>query len=217
MMNPFYIIEFNKILKERKRGYTGHFKENNVKRKVKGVPHSCYYVDIKDDQGRIIQVFVLMRSIFRVRNRRYPIWELYHQKVIPNCPEVNPAVFIVTREDSGEWKVYSASESTVEIDFDYIVNYRRACDSFQKRVEATKKYGNKVKWVSWTFASLLTIYLIAHVVTNTMNGCGLPLTNQIVLLSTLIVFIILLPFTLPYTNRFSINGLVLFLRRILKL
>ena len=206
-MNTKPIEDFKKLLVE--KGYKGHFIENHERKKING--HLFYCVNITNEDEKIIQVFVLMRDWFRERRKSYPIWKTYPQRVGTDGSEVKPAVFIVTQTDNGKWDVYSASDTSIKKDLDVIINYDLACDRFDLRLDARNKMGKMlrtVKWICWVLASIMALYLILHVVTNTSDGCVLPLTNEMVLLSGLIVCLVIVPIVLPFTKAVSVKGLV---------
>lgn len=210
-MNQKFINDFKEVLEE--RGYSGHYQSDNRYKSING--HRFWCVEVKNEKNFVVQVFVLMRNSYRTRNKRYPIWESYHQTVIKNCPDVNPAVFIVTQDEGGKWHVYSAGDTSDQKDFNSIVNYNEACDRFDNRVAASKKIGKmivRLKWISWSFATLLLLYLIAYVTTNMSGGLVFPLTSQMVLLIGLIIILLLLPIVFPYIKSVSLNGIDLFLK-----
>ena len=207
-MNEKFIEDFKKIIEA--KGYSGHFRET---KKIINF-HWHWIVEVKNEKNYVIQVFVLMRNSHRTNRNRYPIWESYHQNVIKNCPDVNPAVFVATNE-GGKWYVYSAGNTSDQKDFNSIVNYEKACERFEERVDASKKIGKmivKLRWISWLFAAFLLLYLIAFVLTNISDGFAIPLTSQMVLLSGLIIFLILLPIVFPYIKSVSLNGIDLNLK-----
>lgn len=206
MMNTKPIEDFKKLLVE--KGYNGHFVEEHEKKRING--HLFWCVNITNEEGKIIQVFVLMRNWFRERRKYYPIWKSYHQKSGIDGSEIYPAVFIVTQTDNDNWDVYSASNTSEKKDLDFIINYGFACDRFDLRLNASDKMGKmikKVKCICWVLALIIALYLISHVVTNISNGCGLPLTSEVVFLIALIVCLIIVPIVLPFTKAVSI-GLV---------
>lgn len=211
-MNQKYIEDFKLVLAG--RGYGGHFQETNKEKIISG--HRYWFVEIRNEENYVIQVFVLMRNYHRIRKQKYPtIWNSYHQNVIKNCPDVNPASFIVTQDEGGRWHVYSAGDTSDQKDFDSIVNYEQACERFDARVAASRKIGKmieKLTWTSWSFASLLLVYLIAYIITNTNGGLVFPLTSQMVLLCGLIIILILLPIVFPYIKSVSLNGIDLLLK-----
>ena len=206
-MNRKPLEDFKKKLEE--KGYKNHIKEKPDKKEVNG--RDCWYVEIMNDGGLVIQAFVLMRKWLREHRKSYPIWKSYHQKVGIDGTEVNPAVFIVTQTDNDTWDVYSASDTTVKKDSEVIINYELACDRFDLRLSATSKMRKMIKtirWVCWALAVILILYLISHIVTNTSIGYGLPLTSEMVVLLGLIVCLIIVPIVLPFTKAVSIKGLV---------
>lgn len=206
-MNRKPIEDFKKLLVE--KGYKGHFKEEHETKKVNG--HLFWYVKITNEDGKLIQVFVLMRNWYRERKNTYPIWKSFPQKVGTERLEIKPAAFIVTQMDNGMWDVYSASDTSVKKDLDVIINYSMACDRFDLRLDARNKMGkmlNTVRRVCWALAVILAVYLIAHMLTNISNGCQLPLTSQMVVLISLIVCLVIVPIVLPFSKTISIKGLV---------
>lgn len=206
-MNTKPIEVFKKLLVE--KGYKGHFVEEHETKKING--HLFWCVNITNEDGKIIQVFVLMRNWFREHKSSYPIWKLYPQKVGIEKSEVKPAVYIVTQTDNGNWHVYSASDTTVKKDLDVIINYSMACDRFDLRLSASDKIGKmrkSFKRTCWMLAVIIALYLIIHAVTSFSNGCGLPLTSEIVFLIGLIVCLVIIPIVLPYTKAVSIKGLI---------
>lgn len=210
-MNQKYIDDFKQVLEE--RGYSGHYQRDNRYKLIRG--HRFWFVEIRNEENYVVQVFVLMRNSYRTHNKRYPIWESYHQNVIKNCPDVNPAVFIATQDEGGKWHVYSAGDTSDQKDFDSIVNYDQACERFDMRVSASKKIGKMIvnlKWISWTIATFLLLYLIAYVITNMAGSLVFPLTSQMVLLTGLIIILLLLPIVFPYIKSVSLNGIDLLLK-----
>lgn len=211
MKDHQYIEVFKTFLEE--RGYRNHYQ---VKYNDNGVCRLSYwYVDVMNTENDIIQVFVLMNESLRTRCNKYPIWESYEYISSKIGFRVYPAVFIATLEDNGKWSAYSASNTSVAKDSDSIINYEKACERFDRRVEVIERYDKMVKtikWISWSFAILLIIYLIAHIITSTLRGFPLPLTSQMVLLSGLIIILILLPIVFPYIKSVSLNGIDLFLK-----
>lgn len=191
-----------------KRGYAGHFSEENNE-VVKLYGRRYYKVEVTDINGKdIIQTFILMRSEFRTRHKRFPLWERYHQ-----CPkgmdvEVNPAVFIASFDDE-KWRVYSAGDTTNEIDNDFIVNYESAEDRFNYRLQEAKKITKSVKRlriISITLAIILSLYTMAHIVVSIKNDGCLPLTNSFVAILCLIAFLVIFPIIFPHIKSFSANG-----------
>lgn len=210
-MNQKYIDDFKQVLEE--RGYSGHYQRDNRYKLIRG--HRFWFVEIRNEENYVVQVFVLMRNSYRTHNKRYPIWESYHQNVIKKCPDVNPAVFIATQDEGGKWHVYSAGDTSDQKDFDSIVNYDQACERFDMRVSASKKIGKMIvnlKWISWTIATFLLLYLIAYVITNMAGSLVFPLTSQMVLLTGLIIILLLLPIVFPYIKSVSLNGIDLLLK-----
>lgn len=207
-MNRKYIEDFKRHLIN--KGYDGHFEVGYKESSLYGL--SYWFVDILGEDSNIIQVFILLSTSQRTNNKRYPIWESYDYKEGKNGYRVYPAVFIVTQCDDGKWIAYSASDTNNPKDSDSIINYRKACGRFKRRVDIIDRYDRIVKtlkWICWCFSIILSTYLIGHIATS--NSAGeqvLPLTSQMVLLICLIVFITILPIMFPYIKSFSINGIV---------
>jgi len=209
-MNQKYIEGFKTFLEQ--RGYCNHI---SVDYKHKGpCDLSYWYVDVKNEENDVIQVFILL-STSQLTKTIYPIWESYDYIEGKNGLRVYPAVFIVTQCDDGKWIAYSASDTNIPKDSDCIINYKKACKRFKRRVDIIERYDrmvNTLKWISWSFSIFLTIYLIAHVATNMSGSLVFPLTSQMVLLSGLIIVLILLPIVFPYIKSVSLNGIDLLLK-----
>lgn len=213
-MKKDYSEDFKELLET--NGYNGQY-EVKYDTQIKNGIFTSFNVKGKEEiKDRYIQAFILMSPTNRLRSSKYPIWGLYHQTVGKYTNnEVNPAVFIASRDSRGVWHIYSAGDTKIEKDRALIVDYKWAYDRYKARYEGVIKFDRKhgaLRWTSWILASLVSVYLFLHIVTNMSEGFNLPLTSQIVLLGSLIVLLILFPLVFPFINAISIKGIDLSIR-----
>lgn len=213
-MRKDYSEDFKNLLEN--NGYNGQY-EVEYDTQIKNGIFTSFNIKGKEEiKGKYIQSFILMSPTKRMRSSKYPIWGLYHQTVGKYTNnEVNPAVFIASRDSRGIWHIFSAGDTKREKDRALIVDYKWAYDRYKARYEGVIKLDRNLgalRWTSWILASLVSVYLFLHIVTNMSEGFNLPLTSQIVLLGSLIVLLILFPLVFPFINAISIKGIDLSIR-----
>ncbi|MBQ0052897.1 MAG: hypothetical protein KBS89_00385 [Bacteroidales bacterium] len=150
-------------------------------------------IEITDNNGFVIQAFMLMSDKQRLMHRTFPLYNRYHQTV-GKAIEVKPDCAIAVLGKDDNWQIYNASDSREIMPTDFI-NYENAHKKFHNRCARTEKSSNNaLTFVSYTAALILVTYFVLYILGN--NGfinLKLPLDNNVLIGLAVIFFLFLLP------------------------
>ncbi len=160
-------------------------------------------VEVKDNNGILIQSFVIMTEVQHSGTPKFPFYRSYNQKnKYGNV--VNPACFIAVNKDAGQvnWIIYDASDTRLLRNIPTLLDYDQALTRFYKRWESP---GNEALYktlriLSYICMSMMVVYLAAYIlsINDRLFGIIVPLDANVLSLMAGVVILLLLPPIMPY-------------------
>ena len=159
-------------------------------------------VEVKDNNGILIQSFVIMTEGQHSGTPKFPFYRSYNQKnKYGNV--VNPACFIAVNKDAEQdnWIIYDASDTRLMRNIPTLLDYDQALTRFCKRWESP---GNEVlyktlRMLSYICLSIMVMYLVAYIISinDRLFGIIVPLDANVLSLMAGVILLILPPI-MPY-------------------
>lgn len=170
---------------------------------TRGDPYQAVAVYMGDS---VVQLFLLMSEESRKRHRHYPAYKSFRQNP-SKLENVYPATYVATPyPENDSFKFFNASNAKIEVCQERILNYKTACENFNKRINARPmvKLLKRAKCISWALAGLLSMALVLYSIVTVNNGT-FEFGTGIVGICGIIVFLVILPIILPKVNNVSLG------------
>ncbi len=152
-------------------------------------------------EGYVIQAFVLMSEDHCRSLDKFPFYRTYSQwndygRLTP------PACNVAVNKGGEEWEIHSSSDLRHEITDPYFLNYDKAVERFNKRLNffGSKKLMGRVSILSYIALGVVLLYVAVYLlsINGHLSGFTIPMDSVFVGILILVVILILLPPLIPY-------------------
>lgn len=168
-------------------------------------------VEVCNDDGAIIQAFIVMSEKDIQAIEKFPFYRTYYQRNTYGYI-VNPACNIAVHETKDDsWHIYSANNARHEICNPEFLNYEKAVKRFKERFDyfGNKELAKEVKYISYISLAVILSYCFIHLlsVNGCFFGCIIPLNEGVVYIMIISIVLLLLPPLIPYIKSVSIKDI----------